>query len=97
MRGKKVKSKKDNLFKCPDLFTFLMVEEFIYNHSGEYKKKSLWKNLPKKVTYRSYSIIIDYLLYHNKIAVDKEGKIGWIYNPELVRKYLKRKDLKVIK
>jgi len=24
---------------------------------------------------------------------DKIGKVGWVYNPELVRKYLHREDL----
>jgi len=70
-----------------------MVERFIIDHSGKYKKKSLWQNLPKKVMYQTYSIIIDYLLYSNKIAVDQDGKIGWIYNPKLARKYFLRADL----
>jgi hypothetical protein len=43
--------------------------------------------------YQTFSVIIDYLLYSNKIAVDREGKICWTYNPKLVRKYLARPDL----
>jgi hypothetical protein len=70
-----------------------MVEEFIRNNSGEYKKRGLWEGLPKKMMYQTFCVIIDYLLYSNKIAVDREGKIGWIWNPELVKKYLNKTEL----
>ena len=33
----------------PQLDTVLMVEEFIRDHSGEFKKKLLWENLPRKI------------------------------------------------
>ena len=77
----------------PRLDSVLMVEKLIYDTSGTYTKKQLWERLPKKMMYQTFSVIIDYLLYSNKIAVDREGKIGWIWNPKLVKKYLKRKDL----
>jgi len=77
----------------PRLDSVLMVEKLIYETSGTYTKKQLWDRLPKKMMYQTFSVIIDYLLYSKKIAVDKEGKIGWIWNPKLVKKYLERKDL----
>lgn len=77
----------------PRLDSVLMVEKLIYDTSGTYTKKHLWDRLPKKMMYQTFSVIIDYLLYSNKIAVDREGKICWIWNPKLVKKYLKRKDL----
>ena len=72
----------------PQLDTILMVEEFIREHSGEYKKRSLWENLPKKMMYQTFCVIFGYLLDSSKVAIDKEGKIAWIWNPELVKKYL---------
>jgi len=39
-------------------------------------------------------VIIDYLLEIGKIAVDKEGKLCWIWNPKLVQKYLKNEKLR---
>ena len=72
----------------PRLDTVLMVEEFIKEHSGEFKKRALWENLPKKMMYQTFCTIFDYLLHSGKIAVDKEGKICWIYNPELMKKYM---------
>ncbi|MEA2053644.1 MAG: hypothetical protein U9O96_00780 [Candidatus Thermoplasmatota archaeon] len=45
--------------------------------------------------YQTICTIFDYLLQSGKIAVDKEGKIAWIYNPELVKKYMEREELAV--
>ena len=77
----------------PRLDNVIRVEKLIYDTSGTYTKKQLWDRLPKKMMYQTFSVIIDYLLYSNKIAVDKEGKICWTWNPKLVRKYLARTDL----
>lgn len=77
----------------PRLDTVLMVEKFIKEHDGEYKKKALWQNLPKKMMYQTFCVIINYLLESNKISIDSEGKIGWIYYPEEVKKLLKKKHL----
>jgi hypothetical protein len=77
----------------PQLDTVLMVEEFIRDHGGEYKKKKLWENLPRKMMYQTFQVIFNYLLDSHKIAVDKEGKVCWIWNPVLVRKYLSRPEL----
>ena len=81
------------LIRFPRLDTVLMVERFIKEHSGEFKKRRLWESLPKKMMYQTFCTTVDYLLESGKIAVDKERKIAWIYNPALVRKYLARKDL----
>lgn len=77
----------------PRLDSVLMVEKLIYDTSGEFKKKQLWEKLPKKMMYQTFSVVIDYLLYSGKIAVDSEGKIAWIWNPEGVAERMKRKDL----
>jgi hypothetical protein len=79
----------------PQLDTILMVESFIKEHSGEYKKRALWENLPRKVMYQTYSVIISYLQDSGKIAADSERKICWIYNPGLVQRYINRPDLKL--
>jgi hypothetical protein len=79
----------------PQLDTVLMVEEFIRDHSGEYKKKALWENLPKKMMYQTYQLIFDYLLASGKIAKDREDTVCWIWNPELVKKYLKNAKLAI--
>jgi len=85
--------KKENILRYPRLDTILMVEEFIKRNDGEFKKRKLWESLPKKMMYQTFDLIIRYLLYSKKISIDSEGKIGWIYYPELARKYYNRKDL----
>jgi len=84
-----------NIIHYPQLDTVLMVEEFIREHSGEYKKKSLWENLPRKMMYQTFCVIFDYLLESNKIALDREGHIAWIWNPKMVKKYLSRPELMI--
>ena len=84
---------KNEILHYPRLDTVLMVEEFIKERSGEFKKRKLWEHLPKKMMYQTFCVIFDYLLESNKMAVDAEGKVGWIWDPDGVKKYLKRKDL----
>lgn len=36
------------IIRYPKLNTILMLEKFIQIHDGEFRKKQLWNNLPKK-------------------------------------------------
>ena len=85
--------KVENILRYPRLDTVLMVETFIHKHSGEYKKSQLWEKMPKKMMYQTFCVIFDYLLDSGKIALDGEEKVAWIWDPEGVRRYLKRKVL----
>jgi len=87
------KTEQKPILHYPQLDTVLMVEKFIYENSGGFKKKSLWEHLPKQMMYQTFCVIIDYLLESGKIAVDSEGKIAWVWDPEGVKRYLARKDL----
>jgi len=80
-----------NVLRYPRLDTVLMVEKFIQNHDGDFKKRKLWESLPKKMMYQTFCVIIDYLLYSHKISIDIEGKVGWIYYPEEMKKYVSKK------
>jgi hypothetical protein len=42
---------RKDILHYPQLDTILMVEEFIRENSGGYKKKSLWEALPRKMIY----------------------------------------------
>ncbi len=81
--------------RSPTLDTVLMVEETIEENSGEYNRTELWKNLPKKVMWQTFLVILDYLESINKIAFDKEGKIAYIWNPALAKKLSKRKEIRI--
>lgn len=86
-------SEERTILRFPRLDTVLMVEKFIKGHDGEYKKRELWESLSKGVMYQTFCVIIDYLLYSNKISIDAEGKIGWIFYPKEAKKYLDNVDL----
>ena len=90
-----VQIQKNPFVRSPTLDTVLMVEKTIDKYSGEYNRTELWKKLPKKVMWQTYLLILDYLQDINKIAVDRKGKIGYIWNPELAKRLFKRKEIKV--
>jgi hypothetical protein len=79
----------------PQLDTILMVESFIKEHSGEYKKRALWEKMPRKIMYQTFSTIISYLQDSGKIATDADKKICWIHNPELIQRFVNSANLKV--
>jgi len=83
-----MKKAKKMIMHYPQLDTILMVEEFVRRHSGEYTRTGLWRSLPKKTMYQTFLVILDYLASSSKIAIDAKGKVGWIYNPALAKKFL---------
>lgn len=85
--------RKDSVLRYPRLDTVLMVEGFIKEHDGEFRKRKLWESLPKKMMYQTFCVVFDYLLQSHKISVDAEGKIGWIYYPETAKKYIAKHNL----
>jgi len=87
---------KENIFaRSPTLETVLMVERTIEKYSGEFNRTEIWKKLPKKVMWQTYLIILDYLQSINKIAIDRNGTIGYIWSPEVAKRFAKRKPIKL--
>lgn len=72
----------------PRLDTILMVEEAVKNAKEYPSKRKLWISLKKKVMYQTFNVILAYLEESGKIAI-KDGKVIWIWNPELVKRYSK--------
>ena len=90
-----VTAEKRSGVHSPTLESIRMVEDFIRENSGEFKKTALCKELPKQMMYQTFMQIIEYLHESKKIAVDKEGHICWIYNPEVVNYYNDHEDLRI--
>ncbi len=90
---KKSYTETNEIARSPTLQTVLMVEKFIKDNSGEYKKTELFNNLPKKVMWQTFQVIMEYLENTLRVVYDKEGYIVYIWNPELYNKYADRKDL----
>ncbi|MFH1711049.1 MAG: hypothetical protein ABH840_01940 [Nanoarchaeota archaeon] len=86
---------KNPIARSPTLDTVLMVERTIDKYSGEFNRTELWKKLPKKVMWQTYLVVIDYLQSVNKIAIDRNGTVGYIWCPEVAKKYMNRKPIKL--
>ena len=85
----------NNIARSPTLQTVLMVEKFIKKESGEFKKTELFRNLPKKVMWQTFQVIMEYLESINKIVYDKEGYIVYIWNPDFFEKIKNMPDIVV--
>jgi len=85
----------NDIARSPTLQTVLMVEKFIEENSGEYKKTDLFKNLPKKVMWQTFQVIMEYLESVYKIVYDKEGYVVYIWNPEFFKKIKERPAIKL--
>jgi hypothetical protein len=67
-----------------------MVEETIKDAKEYPSKRQLRMALPKEIMYQTFNIILKYLEDSGKIVI-KDGRIIWIWNPELVKKYANSK------
>ncbi len=100
MESQTIKKKKsyietNDIARSPTLQTVLMVEKFIEENSGEYKKTDLFKNLPKKVMWQTFQVIMEYLERSYRIIIEKDGRVVYIWNPEFYEKIKNRKEIKV--
>ena len=87
--------KRNTNARSPTLQTVLMVEKFIDDNSGEYKKTELFKKLPRKVMWQTFQIIMEYLESVHKIAYDNQGYVVYIWNPEFFEKYKNAPEVKI--
>ena len=92
---KKTYKESNNIARSPTLQTVLMVEKFIKDNSGEYKKTEIFNKLPRKVMWQTYLIVLDYLESINKIAFDRDGIVVYIWNPKLAKMLSKRPEIKL--
>lgn len=90
-----MEAKLKSMARSPTLQTVLMVEKFIDKNSGEYKKTELFKNLPRKVMWQTFQVIMEYLESSFKIVYDQEGYVVYIWNPELYEKIKDRPAIKL--
>lgn len=82
-----------NIARSPTLDTVLMIEKTIDKYSGEFNRTEIWKKLPKKVMWQTYLVVLDYLEKINKIGIAKNGIIVYIWNPEVAKRYMNRKNI----
>ncbi|MBU3923397.1 MAG: hypothetical protein KJ592_00610 [Nanoarchaeota archaeon] len=96
METKIVGYKESNcVARSPTLQTVLMVERFIDENSGEFKKTELFNRLPKKVMWQTFQVIMEYLESIRKIVYDSEGFVVYIWNPEFYEKVKNRPVIEI--
>lgn len=78
--------------RSPRLETIQMVEAFIKENSGEYRKTELFHKLPKKIMWGTFNVILKYLWDNNKIGIDKKDYVVYIWNPTLIERLKNRKS-----
>ena len=92
MEQKQLKFNVENILtRSPRLDTIIMVEKFIKEYNGEFKKTELFNKLPKSMMWGTFNVILQYLYENNKIGIDKEGYMIYIWNPELAKKFINKK------
>lgn len=82
--------KQTAVLHSPTLESIVMVEKTIQKHSQECGKYQLWKKLPKKMMYQTFTLILEYLKESGKIHIDKDGIILWTFDPEGIKKILSK-------
>jgi hypothetical protein len=82
---------EQEILHYPRLDTVIMVEETIKKLDYYPTRMELWKALPRKVMYQTFSMIIDYLISLGKIIIDsRDNRIVWVWNPELIKRINKK-------
>jgi|TARA_Y100000310_G_scaffold345528_1_gene466035 hypothetical protein len=89
---KQMKFNVENIIsRSPRLETVQMVEDFIKENNGEFRKTELFHRLPKMMMWGTFNLILKYFYDNNKIGIDPDGYIVYIWNPELAKKFINRK------
>ena len=85
-----VKFKQRSIDRSPTLDTILMVEAALYKYRSEKTLTEIWRLLPKKVMWTTFTTAVRYLEYSGKILIEKDKTITWIWNPKLVARIKKQ-------
>ena len=70
---------RETILHYPRLDTVLMVEDAIKKAKEYPSRTELWQDLPKKVMYQTYKVVIDYLIASRKVMLTKDDRLVWIF------------------
>ncbi len=85
--------KTGKIERSPRLDTVIMVEKALYKYKSDKTVIQIWRLLPKKVMWRTYLTILDYIEYSGRIIIENDRTITWIWDPEGIEKLKKRGGL----
>lgn len=72
--------------RSPRLDTVLMVEKALFKHKSDKTITQIWKLLPKKVMWTTFTTIINYLEYSGKIHIENDKTVTWLWDPSGIGK-----------
>ncbi|MFH0973538.1 MAG: hypothetical protein V1817_01990 [Candidatus Micrarchaeota archaeon] len=75
-----------DVLRYPRLDTVLMIEKALYKHRSDKTITQIWKSLPKKVMWQTYSLVLDYLEHSGKIYLEPDKTVTWLWNPKLLER-----------
>lgn len=78
------KFKQRKIDRSPRLDTILMIETTIYKYKSDKSVTQIWKLLPKKAMWTTFTTVLKYLEYSGKIHVEKDKTVTWLWNPEKI-------------
>lgn len=82
------------LARSPRLDTILAVEKMLFRYRSDKTVTQIWRLLPKKVMWTTFTTILDYLEYSGKIHVEEDRTVTWLWNPKKIEE-LRKKGLVV--
>ncbi len=85
-----LKSAPKKVDRSPRLDSILMVEKTLFRYKSEKTITQVWKLLPKKMMWTTFTTILDYLEYSGKIHIEKDKTITWLWNPGKIEEMKKR-------
>ena len=80
--------------RSPRLETILMIEQALYKYRSDKTITQIWRNLPKKVMWTTFTTSLRYLEYSGKINIEGDKTVTWLWNPKAIER-LKVKGLVV--
>jgi len=86
----RLKSAPRKVDRSPRLDSILMVEKTLFKYKSDKTITQVWKLLPKKMMWTTFTTILDYLEYSGKIHVEKDKTITWLWNPGKIEEMKKR-------
>jgi hypothetical protein len=92
---KKKLPKRTALSRSPRLDTILMVEKTLFRYKSDKTITEIWRSLPRKVMWTTFTTILNYLEYSGKIHLEADKTITWLWDPHKIEE-LKRKGLVII-
>ncbi len=71
-----------------------MIEQALYRYRSDKTITQIWRTLPKKVMWTTFTTTLRYLEYSGKIYLEKDKTVTWLWNPSVIEK-LKKQHLMV--